>query len=179
MIEPPFPDPPRLGPLPAPREDELVAAYARLCDEALVLSRAAELLGIDVARAEALVRSGELLAIPGPWPMRQAYRSGLGCFVPAWQLAGGRPVPGLRAVLDAAAAAGLTSLGLDRLMSARLASAGGSSPAALLREGEIERVVALLGGETRRAPASPRSARRRGRPRSLHRPHLRRHTLAA
>lgn len=172
MIEPPYPDPPCVGPLAVPSEEELTAALPQLRNEALTVAWAAERLGIEVARVEALIRSGELLAIPGPWPMRQAYRSGLGYFLPAWQLDpdAARPRSHLPAVLDAAAEAGWTSLDLHRFMTEP--GPDGSPPSQWLRSGDGERVVSLIRGEPPlppSAPAQPRhvrplSALRRSRP---------------
>ena len=83
MITPPSTaEPPQPGPLAAPSEDELVAAYRELRDHALTLPWAAVALGLEPARLEALARAGELLVVPGPWPMRQAHASGLGYFLP-------------------------------------------------------------------------------------------------
>jgi hypothetical protein len=143
MIEAPSLDPPRVGRLTAPHEEELAAAYGDLREEALTVPWAAVALGIGAGRVEALVRAGELLAIPGPWPMRKAHGSGLGYFLPAWQFAHGGLHPRLPAVLEAAAAAGWTSLDLHRFMLTPV-HPGGSTPARLLREGEAERVVALI-----------------------------------
>jgi hypothetical protein len=178
MIEPPSVDPPRVGPLATPREDELVAAYAMLRNETLTLPWAAEALGIGVARVEALVRAGELLAIPGPWPMRQAHGSGLGYFLPGWQLGpdGRHPHPDLPAVLEAAAAAGWTGLDLHRFMT-RPVGADESSPARLLRAGEVERVIALIRGEPDPLPPPPAPAPLFRPLRAVHRPHPRRHAV--
>ena len=144
MIDaPPSSVPPSLGPLQAPAEQELAAAYPALQGQALTLSWAAVALGCQVARLEALARAGELLVIPGPWRMRQA--GGSGYFVPAWQLvSGGRgPNPELPALLAAAASAGWSSLELHRFMTAPL-RAGGTAPAKLLRAGAAAEVVALI-----------------------------------
>jgi hypothetical protein len=86
VIAPPTTATPRLGPLAAPSEKDADAAYPGLRDTALTLPWAAVALGVDVTRLEALARAGELLVVPGPWSMRQAHRSGLGYFLPAWQL---------------------------------------------------------------------------------------------
>jgi len=109
MITPPATaTPPQLGPLAAPSEVELLTAYAGLRGQALTLPWAAEALGVEIGRLEALARSGQLLVIPGPWPMRQAHRSGLGYFVPAWQLAPGgrRPHEALPLLVEAGGARG-------------------------------------------------------------------------
>ena len=166
---PPTAEPPHLGPLPPPSEDELVAAYAELRDHALTLPWAAVALGVQPARLEALTRAGELLAIPGPWPMRQAHQSGLGYFLPAWQFAAGARAPHheLPALLAAADARDWTSLDLHRFMTTPL-SPDGPSPAELLRRGEVPRVLALARGEPdpppRSEPAPPRTPRLRRRP---------------
>jgi hypothetical protein len=179
MIEPPYPEPPRAGVLAAPAEDELTAAYRRLRGEALTLSWAAERLGVGVARLEALVRAGELVAIPGPWPMRQAHRSEHGCFLPGWQFGDGRPRPGVPAVVRAAADAGWTSLDLHLFMTTPLRE-GEAAPARLLRAGEVDSVVALIRGEPERRTVAPvPSPRRRRRPRAIRRPHSRRRRVAA
>lgn len=162
MITPPA-TPPRLGPLAAPSEAELLAAYAGLRGQALTLPWAAEALGVEIGSLEALARSGQLLVIPGPWPMRQAHRSGLGYFLPAWQLAAGgrRPHEALPMLLEAAAERGWTSLDLHRFMSAPLPS-DGPTPAQLLRQGATTRVVALIRGEPNPRPVAlePSSRRR-------------------
>ena len=162
MIAPASTVPPRLGPLEVPSEDELAAAYPEIRSRVLTLSWAAEALGIQAARLEALARAGELLVIPGPWPMRQAYRTGLGYFLPAWQLARDRsgPHPALPAILQAAASAGWTSLELHRFMTAPVDFAN-TTPAALLRAGATAEVVALIRGE--HVPQPPAPARHRSR----------------
>lgn len=180
MIEPPSAAPPRIGRLAPPSEEELAAACDKLRDEAVTVPWAAERLGIGVARVEALMRSGDLLAIPGPWPMRQAHRSGLGYFLPAWQLDPDerRPRPELTAVLEAAADRGWTSLDLHRFMTAP-AGPDGSSPAGWLRAGDAERVVALIRGEPRSVAAAPAPTGRLGRLRAVRRPRPRRRPITA
>lgn len=168
----------RVGLLAAPTEDELAAAYDELRNEALTLPWAAERLGMNVAHVEALVRSGELLAIPGSWPMRQAHRSGVGYFLPGRQFAGNRAHPELRSVFHAAAAAGWTSLDLHRFMVTAL-TPGKEAPARLLRAGEVERVVALIRGEDDASKPTPEPKRRRWRRCSGHRPHPLRRRFAA
>lgn len=164
MIAPPATATPRLGPLEAPNEDEIVAAYPMLRHEALTLSWAAVALGIDVARLEALARAGELLVVPGPWSMRQAHRSGLGYFVPAWQLDpdGRGPHQALPELLTAATAASWTSLDLHRFMTTTLVP-DRTSPAQLLRDGAAARVVALIRGDPEPQPAAPTPDPRRRR----------------
>lgn len=160
-------DPPlAVGPLPSPPEEELAAAYPELRGRALALNWAAVSLGLDAARVKALARTGGLLVVPGPWPLRKAYATGAGYLVPAWQLAAGaRSVrPELPLLLDAAAGRGWTSLELDRFMTTR---AGGRTPAELLRAGEGDRVLALIRGET--PPAAEPPARRRRLSALLHR----------
>lgn len=166
MIGAPRPVGPALGPLPEPSEDELQAAFPRLHQEALTLTWAAEVLASPVARLEALARAGELLVVPGPWPMRQAHRAGLGYVVPAWQLDGaGGLRPGIASLIRAAA--GRTSLGLHEFMTAPLQS-GDETPAQLFARVGAEPVLALLRVDAAPAPApaarmqlAPR--RRRGR----------------
>ena len=149
MIKAPYPIAPRLGPLPPPDEDELRVARPQLQQTALALPWAAERLAVEPARLHALARSGELLVIPGPWPMRQAYPSGLGYFVPAWQFAldTGAPCEALPALLEAAADRGWTSLDLHRFMTSPLGE-DAATPADLLRTGEAERALALVRGDT-------------------------------
>lgn len=178
MITPPYPDPPRTGTLATPTEEQLAAAYRRLRDEALTLPWAAERMGIDVARVEALVRAGELLAIPGPWPMRQAHRSGLGCFLPGWQFDDGRPRSALSSVLGAAAAVGWTSLDLHLFMTTPLHGSG-ETPARLFRAGKVDRVLALIHGEPDRRACAPALASRPRRLRVIPRPHPHRGRVAA
>lgn len=171
MITAPYPIVPRLGPLAAPSEDELAAAYPELRDQALTLPWAAERLAIEPARLQALARAGELLVVPGPWPMRQAHASGLGFFVPAWQLApGGRaPNEALPALLEAAAGRGWTSLDLHRFMTRPLGD-GDITPAELFKAGLTELVLALARGEPEPQPPPPQPKRRRlARPRLFHR----------
>lgn len=153
-IQPPLEPSGGEGRLAQPTEEELVEAFDELRDEALTIPWAAERLGIGVAHVEALVRSGELIAIPGPWRMRRAHRSGLGFFLPGWQLDldGDLPHPGLPAVIAAAAAVGWTTLQLHRFMIAPLGP-DQTSPAAWLRAGEVERVVTSIHGESRPAAA--------------------------
>lgn len=144
MIEPPPTSvPPTLGPLRAPDEQELVAAYPTLRNQALTLSWASVAYGCQAAQLLALARGGELLVIPGPWPMRQADYPGV--FVPAWQHApGGRGTcPELPAVIAAAASADWTSLDLHRFMTTPLPE-DGTTPADLLHAGANARVVALI-----------------------------------
>lgn len=170
MITPPFAEPPRIGVLPAPAEDELIAACDDLRDEALAPPWAAEYLGLETAQVEALVRAGELLAIPGPWPMRQAYLGGRGSFLPSWQFEGRRPHPVLPEILRSAVAAGWSSLDLHRFMTARPAGSG-DTPARLLHSGEAELVLALIRGESVPPAPLPQSHLPRRRPRHLQRPH--------
>ena len=164
MIAPPTTATPRLGPLEAPSEEDADAAYPGLCDTALTLSWAAVALGVDVARLEALARAGELLVVPGPWSMRQAHRSGLGYFAPAWQLApdGRGPHQALPELLAAATAASWTSLDLHRFMTTTLVP-DRTSPAQLLRAGAAARVVALIRGAPEPGSAAPTPDPRRRR----------------
>lgn len=171
MIEPPPTSaPPALGPLPAPSEDEAAGAYAELRNEALTLAWAAEALGTQAAQLLMLARAGELLLVPGPWPMRQA--SSPGYFVPAWQLLPGsrRPHRELPTLLAAAAEAGWTSLELHRFMITPLGQ-GGLTPAALLRSTGAAQVAALIRGESpaATAPQPPKTSQRRHPLRALHR----------
>lgn len=156
MIPAPYPIAPLLGPLTAPSEDELVAAFPELRNHALTLPWAAEALGLQPAALVALARTGELVVVPGPWPMRQAHASGLGYLLPAWQFTRGRQLhPDVPALIDTAAERGWTSLDLHRYMTTPLAD-GDPTPADLLRARESERVLALLGGDhdaQRRPPA--------------------------
>jgi hypothetical protein len=172
MIAAPWPTTPALGPLAPPSEQEAVSSYAELRDHALTLSWAAVALGKQVAQLEGLVRSGALLAVPGPWSMRQMSQPGY--FVPAWQFApGARELqPGLEALLSEAAAAGWTSLDLHRFMTAPDGTAG-TTPARLLREEGVAPVLALM----RSDGAMPSlAAHRRRRPQArLHPPRLRPH----
>lgn len=164
MIEPPPTSaPPAVGPLTAPSEDEAAAAYPGLRNHALTLAWAAEALGRQAAQLLALARAGELVLVPGPWPMRQADYPGY--FVPAWQLqpGAGGPYPELPALLATAAERGWTSLDLHRFMTTPL---DGTTPAALLRAGEADQVMALIRGEPVFAPVPPPTKRR-------HRPHPR------
>lgn len=169
MISAPWAIGPALGPLPEPDEQELEAAFPRLSGEALTLSWAAELLGVPVARLEALARAGELLVVPGPWPMRQAHRAGLGYLVPAWQLDGaGGLRPGIASLIRASR--GRTSLGLHEFMRTA-ARAGEETPARLFARLGVEPVLSLLGAEG--APAvrtQPPPRRRPRRPRLSLRP---------
>jgi hypothetical protein len=139
--------PDAVGPLEAPDEQELAAAYPELRDHAMTISWAAEVLGMPAAQLEELTRSGRLLVIPGPWPMRQAYGSGLGYFLPAWQFTPGlhRPHGEIPALLEAAAAAGWTSLELDRFMTTPLEPTH-RLPAQLLQEEGAAPVLALISG---------------------------------
>lgn len=170
MTAAPTPDAPEaLGPLRAPTEEELEAADAELRDHALTLSWAANRLDIQPGRLAALVRTGEVLAVPGPWRVRQAHGR-LGAYVPAWQLAPG-PRPETLALIRAAADVGWTSLRLQRFMTTPVAATG-ETPARLLDEAGVEPVLALIRGEqlTRPEPA-PQHRRER---RLLRRPHTRR-----
>jgi hypothetical protein len=150
--------PPRLGPLPTSDEDDLAAAYPALRHQALTLSWLAEALGTDVARLEAHARAGELLVIPGPWPLRQAYRTGLGYLVPAWQLAPAAAAA-LPALLDAAASSGWTSLDLHRFMT-EPAPGGRAVPAELLRDGAAGEAIALVRGQALPTAEAVERARR-------------------
>jgi hypothetical protein len=153
MIAAPAPGAPAtVGPLPSPDEQELAAAYPELRDHALTISWAAELLGLPAAQLAALAPAGEVLAIPGPWPMRQAHVGGLGYFLPAWQFAARRPHPELPALLRTAAAAGWTSLELDRFMTAPNGPAR-TTPAQLLQESGAAPVLELLPGGHEPLPA--------------------------
>lgn len=159
MITAPYPIAPPLGPLPAPSEEELVGAYPELRDHALTLPWAAEALGLQPARLIALARSGELVVVPGPWPMRQAHAGGLGYLLPAWQLAGGRLAhPAVSALIAAAARRGWTSLELHRFMTAPPAD-GEPAPADLLHAGKVERVLALVRGDSDPQREPPNAAR--------------------
>ena len=170
MITAPSPIAPALGPLAAPSEDELVAAFPELRDHA-TLAWAAEAFGLQPSSLVTLARAGELVVVPGPWPMRQAHASGLGYLLPAWQLAdGARPHPAVPALIAAAAERGWTSLALHHYMTTPLAD-GEPAPADLLRAGEVGRVLALLRGEddAQRRPSAVihgqlRTIRRRRRP---------------
>lgn len=168
MIEaPPTAVPPALGPLRAPEEEELVAAYPALRNDALTLAWAAVACGCQAARLEALARAGELVLIPGPWPMRQADHPGF--FVPAWQHepGGHGRCPELPAVIAAAAAADWTSLDLHRFMTTPLGG-DGATPADLLHTAASAHVVALIRAEVaapqtaRPAPTRPGSRHRSG-----------------
>jgi hypothetical protein len=164
MIEPPPTSaPPSLGPLTAPSETDAAAAYPGLRNQALTLAWAAEALGRQAAQLLALARVGELVLIPGPWPMRQADYPGY--FVPAWQLQPGArgPYPELAALLAEAAQRGWTSLDLHHFMTTPL---DGTTPAALLRTGKVDHVTALIRGEPVLVPAPPPTQR-------WHRPHRR------
>lgn len=151
-----------LGPLQAADEEALAAAYPELRERSLTLGWAADRLGLQPARLAALVRSGGVLTVPGPWCVRQAHGR-LGALVPAWQFAAGmRLRPGLPALVAAAAAAGWTSLQLDRFMTTR--ASGGRTPAELLAESGPEPVLALIAGRrlpAAEAPARPDERRRR------------------
>lgn len=163
MLAPPATaSPSQLGPLPAPSEDELAAAYPELRDSALTLPWAAERLAVEPTRLGALARAGELLVVPGPWSMQQAHASGQGFFVPAWQLSpGGRaPSDALPALLEAAFEHGWTSLDLHRFMTVALGE-DGVTPGDLLGAGEAERVLALVRGEPDPRPPSPQPSKRR------------------
>lgn len=166
MIAAPRPVGPALGPLPEPREEELQAAFPRLHQEALTLTWAAEVLALPVARLEALARAGELLVVPGPWPMRQAHRAGLGYVVPAWQLDGaGGLRPGIASLIRAAA--GRTSLGVHEFMTTPL-QPGDATPAQIFAHAGAEPVLALLRADATSAPISaarmqPAPLRRRSR----------------
>jgi hypothetical protein len=161
---PPSAVPPSLGPLAAPEETELVAAWPELREQALTLSWAAVALGSQVGQLKALARAGEMLVIPGPWPMRRAHRTGLGYFVPAWQLGPGGhgPHAQLSSLLEAVASVGWTSLELDRFMTTPIGE-DGTSPAELLRSAGATRVVRLIlgGGETQPAASAPANRRPR------------------
>ena len=164
MIEPPPTSaPPSLGPLTAPSETDAAAAYPGLRNQALTLAWAAEALGRQAAQLLALARAGELVLIPGPWPMRQADYPGY--FVPAWQLQPGArgPYPELAALLAEAAQRGWTSLDLHHFMTTPL---DGTTPAALLRTGNVDQVTALIRGELIGTPVAPSTKAR-------HRPHRR------
>lgn len=170
MIIPPYPIAPRLGPLAAPGEEELVAAYPELREHALTLPWAAEALGLQSHRLVALARAGDLVVIPGPWPMRQAHASDLGYLVPAWQLTAGRHVhPAVPALIAAAAETGRTSLELHRFMTTPL-ERDGSTPAALLHDGHAAQGAALLRGRPF-TPAVPPPTKRRRRSIAFHAPH--------
>ncbi len=159
MIEPPpTAAPPAVGPLSAPSEDEAAAAYPELHTEALTLAWAAEALGRQVAQLLLLARAGELLLVPGPWPMRQADYPGY--FVPAWQLQPGSsgPYPELPDLLAAAVARGWTSLELHRFMTSPL---DGITPAALLHAGDADQAAALIRDEPRQAARVATTAGRR------------------
>ncbi len=147
MITAPYPIAPQLGPLAAPSEEEVAAAYPELRDHALTLAWTAEVLGRQAAQLLGLARAGELLLVPGPWAMRQADDPGY--FVPAWQLPrGGRgPHPSMPPLL----AAGWTSLELHRFMTTPL-DADGTTPAALLRAGDTARVSSLIRDEPAAGP---------------------------
>lgn len=146
MITTPCPISPQLGPLAAPSEEEVAAAYPELSGQALTLPWTAEVLGVQPARLLGLARKGELVVVPGPWPMRQAHASGLGYLLPAWQLVDGRrPHPVVPELVAAAAERGWTGLDLHRFMVAPAAK-GEPSPADLLEAGETERVLELVRG---------------------------------
>jgi hypothetical protein len=163
MIAAPTPrSPETIGPLRAPDEQELAAAYAELRDGALTISWAADRLGVQARQLAVLVREGAVLAIPGPWAMRQAHGR-LGCFVPAWQFSPGmeRLRPELPALVAAAAAVGWTSLRLHRFMTTPT-TASAETPAQLLERNELPGVLALMGDDERpHVPTRARSARGR------------------
>lgn len=175
MITAPYPISPQLGPLAAPREEELVDAYPELRDHALTLPWAAEALGLQPAHLVALARAGELVVIPGPWPMRQAHASGLGYLLPAWQFTRGRqPHPAVPALIKAASDRAWTSLELHRFMTTPRAG-GEPAPVELLQVGEVERVLALLRGDSDAQPPAPPTERRAFAPGGRRRRPLRRH----
>ncbi len=167
MITPPdAARPPRLGPLAAPSERELAAAYPGLRDQALTLPWAGVALGLEISRVQSLAETGELLVIPGPWPVRKSHRSGLGYLMPTWQLgANGQPHPAIAALIEAAAGRGWTSLDLHTFMTTPLGS--GMTPASLLQHDAGSRVIALLNGQAESERQQPTPRRRR-----LQRPRL-------
>jgi hypothetical protein len=147
-----------IGPLASAPEDELADAYPELRRSALPMTWAAVALGIDVARLKVLARRGRLLAIPGPWSMRQAYPSGICYLLPAWQFAAGARTiePEVSPVIEAAAAAGWTDLELHRYMTAP-GGARGTTPAETLHADGAETVAALIHGDIAAPPeATPR-----------------------
>lgn len=160
MIATPYPVCPRVGPLAAPSEEEVAAAYPELRAHALTLPWAAEVLGLQPAVLVGLARAGELLVVPGPWPMRQAHASGLGYLVPAWQLTDRLLVhEAVPALIAAATERGWTSLDLHRFATARLAE-GGAVPTDLAQADEP--VHAPVPVPRRRAGRRRRRTVRRG-----------------
>ena len=172
MITAPSPIPPQPGPLRAPSEEQVAAAYPELRDRALTLTWTAEALGTQALELLPAARAGKLLLVPGPWPMRQADYHGY--FVPAWQLlpAGRGPDPAIPTLVAAAAEAGWTSLELHCFMTSPQ-GADGATPAALLHAGDAARGAARSRGEpARRQAPRPAPARdRRGRRVVLQVPH--------
>lgn len=151
MTEAPSPIPPALGPLSAPNEEEVVAAFPALQSEALTLSWAAVAVGRQAAELEALARDGELVVIPGPWRLRQAYGR-LAYVVPAWQLDLPRIRDGIPTIVQAAVARGWTSLELHHFMTTA-PWPGSPTPAEHLEARGVAPVLALLRGEP--LPAAP------------------------
>jgi hypothetical protein len=147
VIAPPWPEPPALGPLATPSEEELASASDALHEEALALAWAAVALGTQPSRLLGLAAAGELLVVPGPWPLRQSYGPGLGCFVPAWQIENRTHSlhPGIPELVDAGVERGWSSLRLHRVMTAP-PWPGAATPAELFQAGDVEEALAQLPG---------------------------------
>lgn len=154
MITAPSPTVPALGPLAAPSEHEVESALQALQSEALTLSWAAVALGRQAVELEELAHAGELVVIPGPWRLRQAY-GGLAYFVPAWQLDLPRIRHGIPALVRAAATEGLTSLELHRFMTTA-PRPGAPTPTEQLERRGTAPVLALMRGEPLSEAPGPR-----------------------
>ena len=102
--------------------------------ESLATPWLATRLGVQSARVDALRRSGELLAV----------RDGGEYLYPAWQFAGGEPLPVVRQLVRTAREAGVDEARLYTLLNTRAGLHDAERMVDLLRNGRREHVFAAV-----------------------------------
>ena len=121
----------------------------RLRAESLSTSWLAKRRGDDPARIDLMRRRRELLGVRPPGTQDYLY--------PAWQFGrDGQPLPGMRRVLEAAAAAGIDDMQLYELMNRSVGLGGGRRLADVLRDGGDDHVVAAIAASRARAAGAAR-----------------------
>lgn len=98
-------------------------------------------LGVEPRELDRRRRAGEYVAVRAANGRETEY------LYPAWQLdAAGRPLPGVAELVRAARARGLSDEELAEVMLRREGLTGSSRLADALREGHVERVIAVVRG---------------------------------
>ena len=108
----------------------------RLRAEALSASWLSTSLGIGTQRIDAMHRAGELIGVRPPGSSETFY--------PAWQFAGGRPLPAVPRIVAAAREAGLDDVRLYEVLTSHAGLGGSRRLVDALRDGGEEHVVAAV-----------------------------------